>query len=953
MTKSPPRKNTLKRALLAVTLVVAIVGALSWRRVLPEARAFRIGPGGKVTRLAPGLRFAPPIVTSIVLVPPDPLRARGEAAIRTREGAELKAPYEIEASMPDAAILAWLARSAGGRDPAAAMHQAATEALETWARTVSGDGVLLGEGRAAAEGEIGRRLAALGFEAVQVRLAAAAGPPEAQAAAARQALRGRLVPTGLKVAILGLDAADWEIIDPLVERGLLPNIARLRRRAAWGPMKSMDPMLSPLLWTTVATGKPPEEHGIIDFLVRDPRTGKPVPFSSRARRVDALWNILTAAGKSSDVIAWWATWPAEEIQGTLVSDRVAYSTFSFTSDLKDATGATWPPDYYQDLRPLLVRPESIRDDDLRRFADATPDEFRRLAQIVASARSYQAAALDLLKRGQPDLFALYYQGIDEVCHRFAHFMAPKMAMVSDADYRRYKGTVEAYYVYQDALLGEVIDRLSSDTVVFVLSDHGFRNGTGRPPNDPPYIEGKPGLWHRRYGILMVAGPAIRPGRLDTHGLLEIAPTVLYLLGLPTADDMPGAILKEAIDPAFLARVPARTVASYEGLGRAAPQDIASDDKVDDEMVEKLRSLGYVGSEAPRAPGASAGGRPPRAPASPGGPAPGEAAPGGGQALVTASINEATLYLKNKDYARAEASVDAALRAAPDLVPGLILKAQIAREQKRYDESIATAKRILALDPEGERQSYTQIAQVFAEAGRIEDGVGYLSGLARAHPQVGEARAALGALLLKGGDKAAAEAELLAALRIDPSMAEPLTDLHALYQGTDKVLGLEDIVRAGLKINDQSVVHHNWMGLIYEWKGDLPHAEAEFRRAMDLDPDYAATMANMGALYGRSGRLSEAVAILTRAVSKDRDNIEAWVNLGAAEGRLRHPKQAITALETARGKGAKSTTLFNALALAYLQDHQPARAADYLKQSLALDPNQKDARDLLAAVTPRS
>jgi predicted Zn-dependent protease len=109
------------------------------------------------------------------------------------------------------------------------------------------------------------------------------------------------------------------------------------------------------------------------------------------------------------------------------------------------------------------------------------------------------------------------------------------------------------------------------------------------------------------------------------------------------------------------------------------------------------------------------------------------------------------------------------------------------------------------------------------------------------------------------------------------------------------------------------------------------------------------MANLGALYGRSRRLPEAVEILKRAVAKDDNNLEAWINLGAAEGRMNHPKEAIVALETARRKGARSTTLYNALALAYMQDRQKERAVGYLKESLVIDPNQKDAKELLQAM----
>jgi len=920
---------------LAIAILTA---ALATHRIGPQERAFRVTRGGgTAARLGPGLRFVIPFAQRLVRLPPDPVTARGELPVRSREGAEMRAPWSVEVSIPDPALEGLVA---GGADPASTLREAAAAALADWTRGASGEALVLGEGSTRAEEALRTRLEGLGFAAVSVRFGPVAGPPGMREALAGRVVKERSVDTGIKVAVIGLDGADWELIDPLIARGRLPNLARLKAGGAWGPMRSMDPMLSPLLWTTVATGKPPEQHGIIDFLVRDARTGKPVPVSSRARKVKALWNMLGDAGRTSDIVAWWATWPAEPTEGHIVSDRVAYSTFSFTQGLEDAAGATWPKEYFAAIRGRLVVAAAIPDAELRRFADATPEEFRRLATIVASARSYQAAGLDLLAQGQPDLFALYYQGIDEVSHRFAHFMPPKMAMVTDDEFRRYRGTVEAYYEYQDALLGAILGRLAPETIVIVLSDHGFRNGTGRP-NEPPYIEGKPGLWHRRYGIFMMAGPQVRPGHLDTTSLLDVAPTVLYLLGLPIAEDLSGRIVDEAIDPRFRARIAVRTIPSYEGIGAAAAAaDLVADSEVDAEMIEKLRSLGYIAGGEGSAP-AGAGDA---------GSDPGAAHDLGGEAMVTAHVNEATLFLKNKDYRRAEASVAGALRIAPDFLPALILTAQIAREQKRWDEALMAGKRVIEIDPEGERQAYTQIASTYADSGRVAEGIAYLRAVVLAHPDVGEARAALGSLLLKSGDRAGAEQELLAALKVNPALGEPLAELHTLYQNTDKVLGLEPIVRQGLALNDQSVVHHNWMGLIFEWKRDLAGAEREFRRAMELDPDYAATMANLGAMYGRSGRLAEAVAILQRAVVKDADNLEAWVNLGAAQGRLKHPKEAIAALETARGKGARSTTLYNALALAYLQDRRKDKAVEYLKESLALDPNQKDAKELLAMVS---
>jgi len=502
-------------------------------------------------------------------------------------------------------------------------------------------------------------------------------------------------------------------------------------------------------------------------------------------------------------------------------------------------------------------------------------------------------------------------------------------MATAAEYAAYQGTVFAYYRYQDRLIGEVLARLSPDTVVIVVSDHGFQNGTSRPTKEPPYIEGKPALWHRRYGVLIAAGPSVRPGRLDTTSLLDVAPTVLYLAGMPVADDMQGRVIEEAIDEAFLARFPLRTLPSYEEVGRSLEQirPVVAGSGADEEMVARLRSLGYIG-----------GGQ-------------GTAAEGsGGDALITAHLNEAGLYVKKKDYPRAQAAVAEALKIGPDFVPALLLTIQIEEGQKHFDRAIEVARQIVASHPDDEREVYLILGKLYKDGGQTRQGIELYRQLAREHPDVPEIQAALGSLELHDGQTAAAEKALLEALRLNPAQSEPLTELHTIYRNSPRILALEPIVRKGLAINGKSVVHLNWMGLIHEWKKELPQAESAFRKAMEYDPDYAATMANLGALYGRSGRLDEAVEILRRAVAKDPENVESWVNLGAAQGRKGRSREAIEALETARGKGVRTTTLFNALALAYLQDRQPDKAKQYLRESLAIDPNQKDAQDLLKAVS---
>jgi predicted AlkP superfamily phosphohydrolase/phosphomutase/tetratricopeptide (TPR) repeat protein len=768
-----------------------------------------------------------------------------------------------------------------------------------------------------------------------------------------------------KVAILGIDGADWEIIDPLIEAGELPTLAGLRKRGAWGNMKSMHPMLSPLLWTTVATGKPPAEHGIIDFLMKDSKTGQVVPVTSRWRKTKALWSIFTDVGKTSSFIAWWASWPAEPVLGHVVSDRVAYSLFGYEAGEVDRAGATYPPEYFRDIHDLIVDDSRIGFEEINKFVKITEDEFRagrarveehpgvayrepvnHLTKILASAHTYQAIAKDILADAQPDLFALYYQGIDEVGHRFAHYMPPKMGMVNEVDYSKYRDAVFNFYRFQDRLLAEILERLDPSTVVIVMSDHGFMNGSARPPDDPPYIEGTPGLWHRRYGIVILAGPPIRPGRLDTTELMDITPTVLYLSGLPVGGDMRGRVIREAIDDDFLARYPMRSFPSYDAIGDSArpPQEIVADAGVEREILQRLRNLGYVGDGADAASGTGVAGGPP---ASIDFPRP------DGETLLSGNLNEASLHFRNKDYAKAEAVIGKVLSSAPNFAPGLAMASKIYAEQKRYGPAIDAARKAAHNDPEGERTIYKRLSQLYLDSGRSDEGLAFLRQAAKEHADVPEIRAAIGSLLLGVGETEEAEKELIAALHLDPRQGEPLSDLHKIYRGTPKVLSLEPIVRQGLADNDKSVVHHNWMGIIYEWKKQIPEAERSFLRAMELDPDYAATMANLGALYGRTGRLEEAVTILTRSVEKEPENQESWVNLGGALGRLHRPGEAIEALETAREMGVRTTVLFNALALAYLEIRKPEKARRFLEESLTIDPDQTDARELLEVMDQSS
>ena len=125
-----------------------------------------------------------------------------------------------------------------------------------------------------------------------------------------------------KVLLIGLDGASWNVIEPLIKEGRLPNIKRLMDRGSRARMKVFLPIESEVIWTSIATGKTPDKHGIIARLMEDPRTGEYVPPSSNLRKAKAIWNILSEKGKKAGVVHYLVTRPPEDINGVMISGNI-------------------------------------------------------------------------------------------------------------------------------------------------------------------------------------------------------------------------------------------------------------------------------------------------------------------------------------------------------------------------------------------------------------------------------------------------------------------------------------------------------------------------------------------------------------------------------------------------------------------------------------------------------
>jgi len=420
-----------------------------------------------------------------------------------------------------------------------------------------------------------------------------------------------------RVILLGLDGVDPATVDLLMSEGKLPNFAKLRREGAYAPLQSQKPLLSPVIWTTIATGKTPDRHRIGHFVAVNPTSGEQLPVTSQMRRVQAVWNILSAHDRSVDVVGWWATWPAEKVRGTIVSDHFAYHFLMEEGAAGAAGGAgkVSPPEAEKRIASHLKKPKDVTAGEISPFVSVTAEELARPFDFEddlshfkwawATAETYTGIGLDLWKQDRPDNLLLYIEGVDSTSHLFGHlFRAADLSGELAAQQKKYGRTVEEMYAYADRLLGRVMAAMDRKTTLLVLSDHGFE--LGKLQDDPSKTRDMrrvSEVFHRPEGILYMYGHRVKPRvRLNRPTILDIAPTVLALNGLGRGSDMPGRVLAEALD----LTIPA-PVASYEPPGAggdtvstasgstAAPP--SSDSQVDPEIVKKLQSLGYIGARS--------------------------------------------------------------------------------------------------------------------------------------------------------------------------------------------------------------------------------------------------------------------------------------------------------------------------------------------------------------------
>ena len=634
-----------------------------------------------------------------------------------------------------------------------------------------------------------------------------------------------------RVLLIGWDAADWKIINPLIERGEMPVLARFLDQGVMGDLTTLEPILSPMLWNSIATGKRADKHGILGFTEVDPHSGGVRPITSTSRKVKALWNILSQRGYRSNVVNWFGGHPAEGINGVVVSD--AY--------VRPLPGADkpWPlmqhavhPEHLRDqLTQVRVRPDKIKPETVLLFAprarEVDQKKDRRLGtlmKLIAECLTTHNAAIYLMQNEPWDFTAIYYGAIDHFSHAFMRLHPPRRRGIDKKAFEIFHDVVNSGYRLHDLMLGALLQLIDDDTTVILLSDHGFHSDHLRPKYIPKIPTG-PAIEHRPLGIFAMRGPGIkRDERIYGANLLDIAPTVLALFGLPAGRDMDGRLLVEAFE-----RSPRiDTIESWEnepgesGMHAGAIKMEASDAQA---LLEQFVALGYIDNPAADKEQAARDCR------------------------AEQDWNLARVYLDAQRYLDALPLLEKIHEQLPER-PDIALS--LARALTRIGllgEAEATIFSMIENARETPAGRWL-LGEIYLQLGRYGESLEHLLAAKKSQPRLPDLHVQIGNTLLKLKSWADAEEAFERAIEIDPHNAAAHLGLAAALLPQRRNLKAAEAALAAVSFAHPLPLGHFYLGLALARMRQLERAALALETAVRLHPALPAAHRALARIYAR-------------------------------------------------------------------------------------------------------
>jgi tetratricopeptide (TPR) repeat protein len=403
-----------------------------------------------------------------------------------------------------------------------------------------------------------------------------------------------------KVLLIGWDMADWRMIRPLIDRGMMPSLARLVKGGTSGNLAPVQPLLGPMLWNSIATGKRADKHGICGFVEPTPGGTGLRPVSSTSRRCKAIWNILSQAKKTSRVVSWYASHPAEPVHGSIVTEQFVVGMHRKEEANLFPVGTFYPPSLEEQIGPLLVRESDLGADAILPFIPGTTGtsvandrRMQKLASFIARTSSVHAAACQQIAQQPWDFMAVYYSTIGDFGRFFCSSQASCLENSSEKVAVADRDILVGCYRFHDMMLEALLSRVGSDTTVLLISGNGSQFGW---PGSGAVVQGPSAPAGSGFGIACIHGPGIRRGEsLYGATVLDVTPTILTALGLPVGLDMDGRPWLEIFDKP----VTANPIESWESLPRYSDPP---DDRLPENpthmswALQHLAELGHI--EAP-------------------------------------------------------------------------------------------------------------------------------------------------------------------------------------------------------------------------------------------------------------------------------------------------------------------------------------------------------------------
>ena len=323
-----------------------------------------------------------------------------------------------------------------------------------------------------------------------------------------------------KIFVFGIDGATFDIINPMIAEGKLPNLARMMQTGSHGDLTSTIPPNSSVAWTSFATGKNSGKHGIYYF--REKKVGsyeRPL-ISSRSIKSKTVWKILSEQGKKVGVINVPVTYPPDGVNGYLISGLLAPDRNSVF---------TYPPGLHLELLEELG--DYPLDNEAEIMHRLSGDELAAFQHLIYSTKKVMEATFYLMRKFEWNFFITVPTIVDRVQHIAWKYMLPEFREKNAALCQKFENTIEVSYRIVDEQLGRLRASLDSNTILIVMSDHGFG-----PISYKFYIN----RWLQKLGLLKLKRSAEIRYRLLESGKAFIKRSIVVL---GRKGGVPGKILK--------------------------------------------------------------------------------------------------------------------------------------------------------------------------------------------------------------------------------------------------------------------------------------------------------------------------------------------------------------------------------------------------------------------------